>query len=413
MAKKGQQVAGIDIGTTKICTALATVEEEGPRILGAGVSKSVGLKQGFVSNLALTIESVKKSIRQVEERSERTIDSAWVSVSGEYITGINRHGGTVIREVKGKAGRVTADDIDRAVTEAMDFNVPKGYEIIHVLTQDFAINGRGGISNPLGMTGERLDVYLHVVLHASAAIQNVVAAVNKAGVMVKGVVMQQLASAEAILTNDEKQIGSLVVDIGGGTTDVAFYKDGSIWHSEVLPVAGDLVTSDIALGLRTPLKEAEKLKIHFGHCIPEDVPEQEAIEVEEIGTGRIRRVRRRELCDVIQARCDQIIAGVAAIAVRAGVRNSPITGAVFTGGGALTRGLTHRAAEKLDIPVRLGLPTKLQLPTPELYSPHYCTALGLIVYGSSIHGGGLGLWKPSRPKGLLARILAWLLALIG
>ena len=257
MAKKRDVIAGIDVGTTKICSAVARSNGNGIEILGTGWAPSRGLKKGIVVNLSETIESIKISIEEAEKQSQTAVETAYVSVGGMHIRGMNCSGQTTVRN---KNRKITEEDIRRAVTVARSREIPKDHQVIHILTQNFEVDGQPGVDNPIGMTAHELSVHLHLVLNASAIVQNIVNAVNHAGVLVKGVVMQQLASAEAVLSPDEKELGTVVIDIGGGTTDVAIYVQGSIWYSEVLPLGGDVITKDIAIVLRVPLQEAEQLK---------------------------------------------------------------------------------------------------------------------------------------------------------
>lgn len=380
--KKKLLLAGIDLGTTKICSTIA--RDDGQiRILGAGWSPSRGLKKGVVVNLSETIDSIKASMEKAEKQSETSVDSVYVSIGGAHLRGVNTSGKT---EVRGKNGEITAQDIGRAIAAARSLEVPAGWEIIHVLTQNFNVDGQDGIVNPLGMSGRRLAVNLHVVIHASAVVQNIVNAVNKAGLLVSGVVMQQLASAEAMLSEDEKELGTVVVDIGGGTTDIGVYSQGAIWHTEVLPLGGNLITKDIAIGLKAPIQEAEQIKKELSTVFPDSVPPEEVIEVSEVGTGRRRTISRRILCQIVQARSDEILQAVKKITDRAGVQSELVTGVVLTGGGSLLDGLVERAEEILHMPVRLGYPVNVVAPEDEIFHPAYCTALGLLRYAKDIQG---------------------------
>lgn len=380
--KKKLLLAGIDLGTTKICSTIA--RDDGQiRILGAGWSPSRGLKKGVVVNLSETIDSIKASMEKAEKQSETSVDSVYVSIGGAHLRGVNTSGKT---EVRGKNGEITAQDIGRAIAAARSLEVPAGWEIIHVLTQNFNVDGQDGIVNPLGMSGRRLAVNLHVVIHASAVVQNIVNAVNKAGLLVSGVVMQQLASAEAMLSEDEKELGTVVVDIGGGTTDIGVYSQGAIWHTEVLPLGGNLITKDIAIGLKAPIQEAEQIKKELSTVFPDSVPPEEVIEVSEVGTGRRRTISRRILCQIVQARSDEILQAVKKITDRAGVQSELVTGVVLTGGGSLLDGLVERAEEILHMPVRLGYPVNVVAPEDEIFHPAYCTALGLLRYAKEFQG---------------------------
>ncbi len=394
--KKHSLVAGIDVGTTKICSTIAQIDNGEIRILGNGWSPSRGLKKGTVINLSWTIDSIKASLEQAEKQSDTVFESAFVSIGGAYLQSINCSGKA---DVRGKNGEIIVEDIERAITNAQSFELPEDYEIIHVLTQNFNLDGQEGVVNPLGMNGRWLSVNLHIVLNASAIVQNIVNAVNKAGVIVNGVVMQQLASAEATLSPDEKELGTIVVDIGGGTTDIVVYSQGGIWHSETLPMGGNLITKDIAIGLKAPLDEAEQLKKETGSMFPESAAEEELIEVEEVGTGRRRTLPRRLLCGIVQARCDEILHAVAEVIRKVGVQSDLITGIVLTGGGSLLDGLPERAEQILNMPVRLGYPINLVSNRDEVFHPAYCTALGLLKYGREIQSDGLSYDK-QKNKGI-------------
>ncbi|MGH9341908.1 MAG: cell division protein FtsA [Acidobacteriota bacterium] len=381
--KKKWLTAGIDIGTTKICSTIAQIEDERIEILGTGWSPSHGLRRGMVVNLSETIESIKSSLEKAEAQSQTIVESAYVSIGGAYIRGINRSGQT---EIRGKNGEVTPEDIDRAVAAAKSFDLHEDYEIIHVLTQHYTLDGQEGITNPLGMNGRKLSVHLHVVANASAVVQNIVSSVNKAGVVVSGVVMQQLASAEAILDADEKEMGSIVVDIGGGTTDIAVYAQGGIQYSEVLPLGGNMITRDIAIGLKTPLNEAENLKKNIGSVYPESIPPEEVIEISEVGTGRRRTVSRHLLCQIIQARCDEVLKALCKVIRNLGMPPDLMTGLVLTGGGSLLDGFADRAEECFGMPVRIGYPINVVSADDEVFHPSYCTGLGLLSYALTVQG---------------------------
>jgi len=240
------------------------------------------------------------------------------------------------------------------------------------------VDNQDEINDPIGLSGERLSVHLHLVMNVSAVIENTISAINKAGVVVDKVVMQQLASAEAVLTEDEKELGSVLIDIGGGTTDISVYSKGSIWHSEVLPMGGNLITKDIAIGLKAPLEEAEEIKKELGSVYPFDVPEEEVLEIGQIGTGRKRTISRRLLCQIIEARCEEILEAIEKVIRKVGIKKDLVTGIVLTGGGALQEGLTRRAEEMLDLPIRLGAPCGFEVRDQAVLHPAYSTALGLL-----------------------------------
>ncbi len=396
MAKKKWVTAGIDVGTTKICTCIAELDGERVEVLGMGVCRSEGLQKGVVVNLSKTIASVRSSIEKAEKEAGSVIESAWVSAGSQFIRGTNAQAET---EIRGKNGRVSRDDVERVVNLARAFELPDDYQVLHTLPQVFRLDQQEGVLDPLGMTGQRLSVSVHVVVNANAVVENVINAINRSGVVVRGAVMQQLASAEAVLTADEKELGCILVDIGGGTTDIAVYHRGRIWHSEVLPVGGNLITKDIALGLRAPMEEAEQLKIRSGSVFPQSVAEEEVVQISEMGTGRLQSFSRRTLCQIVEARCDEIIVAVAHVLRRAGVQPDLSCGIVMTGGGALMDGLVDRAAEQLGMPVRLGRPLGFG-ERWEMGHPAHSTALGLLRYALEKENGETG--EPVRPN-LLTR----------
>ncbi|MGW8179896.1 MAG: cell division protein FtsA, partial [bacterium] len=324
MAQKKWLIVGIDVGTTKICTAVARRKGERLEVLGSGWAPSRGLKKGVVVNLSETVTSVRTSLEQAEEEAQSVVESAYVSVGGSFMRSRNSSG---LTEVRGKSHQVSKEDINRAVAEANTLDLPDDYEIIHALTQSFRLDGQTDVVNPLGMSGRRLSVTLHLVFNASSVVQNIVNAINKADVVVSGVAMQQLASAEAVLTDDEKELGSVLVDLGGGTTDIAIYKNGYIYHSEVLPLGGALITKDIAIGLKAPLDEAEATKKEMGAVFASLVPDEEIVEVTEVGTGRQRSISRRLLCQIVEARSDEILESVAQVMSKVRLQSDLITGA--------------------------------------------------------------------------------------
>lgn len=414
MAKKKRVITGIDVGTTKICSIIAQIEENEIQILGTGWCPSKGLRKGIVVNLSETIESVRRSLEEAEQKAQRVCESAFVSIGGAHLKGINCSGQT---EVRSKNGEISTEDVARVVAEARSLDLPEDYEVIHVLTQTFTVDTQEGIVNPLGMTGKRLSVHLHLVINASPIVQNIINAINKAGVVVSGVVMQQLASAEAMLSNDEKELGSIVVDIGGGTTDIAIYSQGCIWHSEVLPMGGSLVTKDIAIGLKAPLQEAEELKRTLATVFPESVPEEEVVEVGEVGTGRRRTISRRLLCQIVQARCDEILSALREVIRKVGVRADLVTGVVLTGGGSLLDGLAERAEQLIQMPVRIGYPINVASKNDPFFHPAYCTSLGLLRYAREIQGEEVARATrqavQGRSRDTKERMKNWLLEKIG
>ncbi|UCF38243.1 MAG: cell division protein FtsA [Acidobacteriota bacterium] len=408
MAKK-RLITGIDVGTTKICSAIAEVTESSIEVIGTGWSQSKGLKRGVVVNLSDTIASVRKSLEKAESAAKIVVESAFVSVGGSFLQSRNT---TARTDVRSKNGRVTSEDVDRAVESARELELPADYEIVHILTQGFSLDGQKGITNPLGMTGSQLTVNLHVVINASAVVQNILNAINKSEVIVNGVVIQQLASAHAVLTEDEKELGVVLVDIGGGTTDIAIFSNGSLLHSEVLPMGGSLITKDIAIGLKAPLNDAEQLKKGMGSVFPATVPDEEVVEVPEMGTGRNRTISRKLLCRIVEARSDEILDESLKVITRSGLNRDLMSGVVITGGGALLSGLVERAEQVFGMPVRLGFPLDFESKNTEVFHPAYSTALGLLKYAQESQSNELARAAKTsvfvKPKAIKERVRNWI-----
>ena len=410
MSMRNRTLVGVDVGTTKICSVVARIKQEGFRVSGVGVSPSTGLKKGVVVNLTETIESVKNSLDQAEQDAQVGVDSVFVSIGGVHVQGLNRSGKT---EIRSKTGEIDKEDIRRALADAKSIQLPRDYEIIHMLTQGFTVDGQGHTKDPLGLVGRRLSVNLHLVINAAAALQNVVNAVNKVGVGVNGVVMQQLASAEAVLTDDEKELGVILLDIGGGTTDFAFYRLGSIWESAVLPIGGDLVTKDIAIGLKVTLEEAERLKKDQGTVFPERVDPEAVLEIRQVGTGCPKPLLYRDLCRVIQARSREILLEVRKRVDEIHMRREMLTGAVLTGGGAQLDGLAEQAEEILEMPARVGYPMPMESEKELVFDPSHATALGLLRYAFEMQGtgsgNGAGTMVPESARSRRGGLMNWFL----
>ena len=412
MGRQNRLIAGIDVGTTKICAVVAAADGPRLRVLGSGTVPSAGLRKGIVVNLSETIDSIRGALELAEGQSKTIVESAYVSLGSSYLRGMNRSGTT---EVRGRNNEITSEDIQRAIAVAREMEIADGYEVIHVLTQKFKVDGQDGIQDPKGMYGRELSVNLHLVVTASSVLQNIVNAVNKAGVVADGVVMQQLASGESILSDDEKELGAFLVDIGGGTTDVAVYSQGAIWHSEVIPLGGNLITKDIAIGTKAPISEAEQLKKAVGSVFPESVPVEEVVEITEVGSGREKTIQRQLVCRIIQARCDELLDRVARITQAVGVNRELATGVVLTGGGSMLDGFRDRAEKIFRMPVRIGYPVNLVGPDHEIYHPAFSTALGLLRYAHELRRGvPAPRAKPAygRSKARTDRVKRWLLETI-
>lgn len=376
-------IGGIDVGTTKICTCIAEVQGEDLRILGTGWAGSRGVAKGLIANLSEAVPCIRRSVEEAEEQCGQTLDSAYVSIGGRYLRGYNRVGST---EVRGRQGLVNAEDVQRAIMAAQNGAVPEGAEVIHVLTQSYRLDDQTDVEFPLGMSGRQLSVHVHLVLNAASMVRNVVNAVQQANLAVNGVIMQPLASAEAVLTDDERELGAVLIDIGGGTTDITVYARNAIWYSQVLPIGGSQITKDIAFGLRIPLEDAERLKIEQGHVQPEAVPMEEYVEVREMGSRQLRTYPRRLLCQIIQPRCEEILSACRKALLTSGLRLNLLTGVVLTGGGSLLHGLSRMAERIFEMPVRLGVPPPIPSAQDLVFGPEHATALGLVRYPLRLRG---------------------------
>ena len=304
MASNERYLVGLDVGTSKITAVVAEMMDNGGlEIIGIGVAEAQGIRRGAVVNLEAAVDSIKRAIEEAELMAGVEIDSVYLAVSGPHIKGFNSRG---VIAVAGKNREVTRDDVRRAIDAAKAVALPNGREIVHVLPQDFVVDDQDGIGAPVGMTGARLEVNVHIITGSTTATQNVVACVNRAGMSVADAIIEQVAASEAVLTPDEKELGVALVDIGGGTTDVAIFERGSIWHTGVVGIGGDHFTNDIAVGLRTPIPDAEKLKRKCGCCLSSLVDEEETMEVASVGGRKPRVMSKRVLSEILQPRAEEI-----------------------------------------------------------------------------------------------------------
>jgi cell division protein FtsA len=377
MGKKENVIVGLDIGTTKTCVVVAELRETGIEILGVGTHPSEGLRKGVVVNIESTVESIKGALEKAEQSAGLEISSVYVGIAGSHIRGQNSLG---IVPVKGR--EVREEDVELAIEAARAIAIPLDRQIIHTIPQYYVVDEQDGIVDPVGMAGVRLEAKAHVVTGAVTSIQNVVKSVNKVGLEAKDLVLEQLAASEAVLSADEKALGVALVDIGGGTTDIAVFSEGSLKHTAVLPVGGNYVTSDIATGLRTPLAEAEKIKIKYGCAFMPLIPKDEMIEVPSVGGREPREVSRQILGRIIEPRMDEILTMVQKEINRSGCEDILAAGIVLTGGGAILEGVPELAEQIFNVPVRRGLPIGVGGLTAIIESPVFATGVGLILYAS-------------------------------
>src|SRR5512140_2836117 len=378
MARKERYVVGLDVGTSKIAAIVGEMTDDGGLdITGIGLADSKGIRRGVVVNLEAAVESIKKALDEAELTAGVEIDSVHLGLSGAHVKAFNSRG---VVAVAGKTREITREDVRRAIDAAKAVALPSGREILHVLPQDFVVDEQDGIGAPVGMTGTRLEVNVHIITGSQSSTQNIVACVNRAGVTVAETLVEQLAASESVLTEDEKELGVALVDIGGGTTDIAIYERGSLWHTAVIGVGGDHFTNDIAVGLRTPLPDAEKIKRRCGCALSGMVDEEDTMEVASVGGRQPRIMARRILSEILQPRAEEIFHLVWDEIRRAGYEKSLNSGIVLTGGGAILDGMPEIAEQIFDLPIRRGCPTNVGGLSDHVASPTFATGVGLALY---------------------------------
>jgi cell division protein FtsA len=377
---KPELVVGLDVGTTKICAVIAAPQgSHGLDIVGVGAAPSRGLRRGVVVNIDSTVEAIKQAVAEAEQMAGVEVSAVYAGVAGGHIRSVNSRG---VVAISGKDREVSQADVDRAIDAARAINVPQDREIIHVLPQTFMIDDADGVREPIGMSGVRLEVEVHIVTGAVTSVQNVIRSVNRAGLTVQDVVLEPIASSEAVLFRDERELGVVVIDIGGGTTDVALLRDGAIWHTAILPLGGDHITNDIAVGLRTPMADAEDLKKRYGCALTALVPAEETVDVPSVGGRKPRQLSRQVLSEIIQPRVEEIFTLVARDLTRAGFSEAATAGVVVTGGTSILQGVPELAESVFDQPVRRGVPGDVGGLADIIKSPIYATAVGLALHGA-------------------------------
>lgn len=376
MAKKTNVVVGLDIGTHKICAVVGEHTDEGPEVVGVGTHPSRGLRKGVVINVEATMEGIRKAVEEAEIMVGCEINTVFAGIAGGHIRGFNSHG---VVAVKNK--EVTDADVDRVIEAAKAVAIPLDREVLHVLPQEFAIDGQGGIQEPRGMTGVRLEASVHIVTGSVAAAQNVIKCCNRTGLNVADFVLEPLASADAVLTQEEKELGVALVDMGGGTTDIALFHGGSVKHTAVLSVGGNHLTGDIAAGLHAPLAAAEQLKQRYG-CVETGLTNgNDTLEVPSVGGRNPRSVSRQVLCEIIEPRLEEVFHMVQREIAKSGYENHLVSGFVMTGGSTLLPGFIQMAERTFNLPVRQGTPVNVTGLGDVVSSPIYATGTGLLLHG--------------------------------
>ena len=377
MQRREDIVVGLDIGTTKICAVVGEVSGDGISIIGIGTHPSIGLRKGVVVNIETTVESIKKAVEEAELMAGCEISSVYTGIAGGHITGFNSRGIVAI-----KGSEITPQDVERVIDAARAVAIPMDREVIHVLPQEYIVDEQPGIQNPVGMAGVRLEAKIHIVTGAVTSAHNIVKCANRAGLDVCDIVLESLASGEAVLSEGEKQLGAALLDLGGGTTDLAIFSGKNIKHTFVLALGGDNLTNDIAIGLRCPHPEAERIKKRYGNCVSKNIQADEAIEVPGVSGREARKLPRQILGEILEPRMEEIFSLVNREIYRAGMENMVASGMVLTGGTALLEGVTEIAESIFSLPTRIGTPQGLRGLADVVNNPMYATGVGLVLYGA-------------------------------
>lgn len=407
MAKKPinkDLLVGIDIGTSKVVTLVGEVTSDGKlNVIGFGSHPSQGLKRGVVVNIESTVQSIQRSVEDAEHMAGCEIFSAFTGIAGSHIRSVNSHGIVAIRDRE-----VSQNDVDRVLDAAKAIAIPADQKILHVLPQEFIIDNQDSIREPVGMSGVRLEAKVHIVTGAVSAAQNIVKCMKRCGLATSDIVLEQFASSQSILTDDEKELGVCMIDIGGGTSDIAIFTDGAIRHTAVIPIAGDQVTNDIAIALRTPTRNAEEIKIKYGCALQDLVDSNQMIDIPVIGDRAGRRIPGRALAEVVEARYEELFNLALSELRRSGLENFIAAGIVLTGGASKIVGAQELAERVFKIPVRIGKPHNVTGLSDIIHNPIYATGVGLLVYGQKqrLSQREVVISQPNL-KGLWSRMKNW------
>ncbi|NNJ95245.1 MAG: cell division protein FtsA [Halobacteria archaeon] len=406
MPKKTEKnlIVGLDIGTSKVVAIVGEVLADGElEVVGIGSNPSRGLKKGVVVNIESTVHSIQRAIEEAELMAGCQIHSVYAGIAGSHIRSLNSHGIVAIRDKE-----VSPTDVERVIDAARAVAIPADQKILHILPQDFVIDNQEGIREPVGMSGVRLEAKVHMVTGAVSAAQNIIKCVRRCGLEVDDIILEQLASSYSVLTEDEKELGVCIVDIGGGTTDIAVFTDGAIRHTAVIPIAGDQVTNDIAVALRTPMQHAEEIKIKYACALTQMASAEESIEVPSVGDRPPRQLARHTLAEVVEPRYEELLTLIQAELRRSGFEDLIASGIVMTGGSAKIEGLVDLAEEIFHMPVRLGAPQYVTGLVDVVRNPIYATGVGLLLFGHQNRDQrsmDIGLGKGLR--GVLDRMRGW------
>lgn len=392
-------IVGLDIGTSKVVSIVAEVSADNEiEIIGLGSCRSRGLKKGVVVNIESTVQTIQSAIQEAELMAGCNIHGVFTGIAGNHIRSLNSHGIVAIRD-----NEVTAGDIERVIDAARAVAIPADQKILHIIPRDFIIDGQEGIKEPIGMSGVRLEAKVHIVTGSVSAAQNIIKCVRRCGLEADDIVLEQLASSYSVLTEDEKDLGVCLVDIGGGTTDLAVFTNGAISHTSVIPIAGDQVTNDIAVALRTPTQNAEEIKVEHACALAQLANSDETVEVPSVGNRPMRRMSRQTLAEVVEPRYEELFSLVQAELRRSGYERLIVAGIVLTGGSSNMQGVVELAEEVFHVPVRVGTPQYVKGLVELIKNPIYATGVGLLLYGlrqqqdrtpsRRIDNGATSVWK--------------------
>lgn len=379
MSKKDKYLVGLDIGSTKTCVLIAELADEQVKFLALGAAESKGLRKGAIVNLDSTVSSIRRSVEEAEGVSGVPVESALIGVAGSHVRGLNSRAGVTLGN---RARDIEREDVRHAIDAARNINLPDDREVLHVLPHEFIVDAHDGIRDAIGMVGQRLEANVHVVTSSVIATQNLVTAANRAGILISDTVLEPLASAESCLTQDERELGVCLLDIGGGTTELIAYAGGLVRHTGAIPVGGDHFTNDLAVGLRTPIPEAERIKRHHGCAAASFLTEDTAIEIASVGDRPPRTIFARSLTDIIEPRAQEFLALIRDEARRTGLEKLIPAGFVLAGGGARLNGLVEMMEQAFHVPVRVAEPRGLADMPEQVSQPEYATVIGLVLYGA-------------------------------
>lgn len=408
--RREKLVVGLDVGTTKVCCLVANAMEGLIEIIGMGMSPSRGLEKGVVVDIGRTIQSIKKSVDEAENMADMRVDNVYVGIAGKHIRSLNN---TATVSITRQDRIIGHDDVRRVVEAAQTITYPPDMELIHVIPRQYVVDGQEGITDPVGMTGTRLEVDVHLVLGSVTAVHNLVRCVETLGVRIAQIVLEPLASSMAVLSSAEKELGVVLLDMGGGTTDISVFRGGDIWFSKVIPIAGEHITNDITVGLQTPIEEAERIKKEYGTCLVDAVGEEETVDVATIGGDGTKPVKRKKLAKIVEPRVEEILDLAMQEVEDAGYRDLVPAGMVLTGGTALLDGMVEFAQHRYDLPVRRRrIPQGIHGLRDIVESPIYATGIGLLKYavdGRDFARKGYHLQHGPRGRsgGLFGKLMGW------